>query len=171
MPGKKLLLRSILFCRKFCSDAVFDVLWMSTMYFIGIVLPSAFVAHQPVRRFHWSVCDEPLPGPVRERPGPDELRSSALPVVISVALYFDQMCRGHDRDRVRDACPSPGSSDDRRSVNVTTLPFVVIFVRPVFHMVEYCEPASLPVSKVNFTSAAVNGLPSFHLTPLRTVTT
>src|SRR5262245_582977 len=56
-------------------------------------------------------------------------------------------------------------------VNVTLFPFVVIFVSPVFHIVEYSEPASLPVSNVNFTSAAVNGLPSFHLTPLRTVRT
>ena len=47
MPGKKLLLRSILPWRKFCSDAVFDVLWMSTMCCIGIRIPSAFVAHQP----------------------------------------------------------------------------------------------------------------------------
>jgi hypothetical protein len=36
IPGKKLFERSILLCRKFCSDAVFDVLWMSTMYFIGM---------------------------------------------------------------------------------------------------------------------------------------
>ncbi len=54
---------------------------------------------------------------------------------------------------------------------MTTFPRVLIFVRPVFHIAEYCEPASLPVSNVNFTSAAVNGLPSFHFTPLRTVTT
>ena len=51
------------FCRKFCSDAVFCVLWMSTMYCIGILIPSAFVAHQPFRRFHCSVPDVPLPAP------------------------------------------------------------------------------------------------------------
>jgi hypothetical protein len=39
IPGKKLLLRSIRFCRKFCSDAVFEVLWMSTMWRIGILIP------------------------------------------------------------------------------------------------------------------------------------
>ena len=43
--------------------------------------------------------------------------------------------------------------------------------RPVFHIVENSEPSSLPVSNVNFTSAAVSGLPSFHFTPLRSVTT
>ena len=86
MPGKKLLLRSILFCRKFCSDAVFDVLWMSTMYFIGIFIPRAFVAHQPSRRFHWSVWDEPLPAPYLNGPVPTIFVSSVLPVVISVAL-------------------------------------------------------------------------------------
>src|SRR5512145_2658095 len=63
MPGKKLFERSILFCRKFCSDAVFVVLWMSTRYFMGIRLPSAFSAHQPLRRFHCRVCDDPLPAP------------------------------------------------------------------------------------------------------------
>jgi hypothetical protein len=61
MPGKKLLERSILFCRKFCRDAVFDVLWMSTTYFIGILLPRSFVAHQLVRRLYWRVCDPPAP--------------------------------------------------------------------------------------------------------------
>ena len=58
-----MLLRSIRPWMKFCRDAVFDVLWMSTMCFIHIRLPSAFVAHQPSRRFHCSVCDEPLPPP------------------------------------------------------------------------------------------------------------
>src|SRR4026208_248006 len=63
IPGKKLFERSILFCRKFCSDAVFCVLWMSTMYFIGILMPRSFVAHQLSRRFHCSVPDVPLPAP------------------------------------------------------------------------------------------------------------
>jgi hypothetical protein len=54
---------------------------------------------------------------------------------------------------------------------VTRLPCVEIRCRPVFHIVEYCEPFSLPVSNVNFTSAAENGLPSFHLMPFRSVTT
>ena len=53
----------MLFCRKFCSDAVFCVLWMSTMYFIGILMPRSFVAHQLSRRFHCSVPDVPLPAP------------------------------------------------------------------------------------------------------------
>ena len=53
----------MLFCRKFCSDAVFCVLWMSTMYRIGILAPSAFVAHQSLRRFHCRVPDVPLPAP------------------------------------------------------------------------------------------------------------
>jgi len=84
-----------LFCRKFCSDAVFDVLWMSTRYLIGIVLPSAFVAHQPLRRFHWSVWDPPAPPPYVNGPVPTILLGwSVLPVVISVALYPDQMWRG-----------------------------------------------------------------------------
>ena len=51
------------------------------------------------------------------------------------------------------------------------LPLTLIRVRPVFHIVEYCEPSSLPVSNVNFTSAPVNGFPSFHLTPGRIVRT
>ena len=51
------------FLRKFCSDAVFWVLWMSTRYCIGIFIPSAFVAHQLVRRFHCSVPEVPLPAP------------------------------------------------------------------------------------------------------------
>ena len=53
----------MLFCRKFCSEAVFCVLWMSTMYFIGILMPRSFVAHQLSRRFHCSVPDVPLPAP------------------------------------------------------------------------------------------------------------
>ena len=51
------------------------------------------------------------------------------------------------------------------------MPLTLILVRPVFHIVEYSEPASLPVSNVNFTSAPVSGLPSFHFTPERSVTT
>ncbi len=51
------------------------------------------------------------------------------------------------------------------------LPFTLILERPVFHIVEYCEPSSFPVSNVNFTSAPVNGFPSFHLTPERSVRT
>ena len=51
------------------------------------------------------------------------------------------------------------------------LPLVEIRERPVFHMAEYCEPASLPVSKVNFTSEAVSGFPSLNATPRRSVTT
>ena len=62
-PGKKLLLRSIRPETKFCSDAVLDVLWMSTMFVIHMRLPRAFVAHQPFRRFQIRVCDEPLPPP------------------------------------------------------------------------------------------------------------
>ena len=54
---------------------------------------------------------------------------------------------------------------------LTVLPLVAIFVSPVFHIVESSEPGSLPVSNVNFTSAAVRGLPSFHFTPGRTWTT
>src|SRR3954452_12067780 len=64
IPGKKLLLRSILSCRKFCSDAVFCVLWMSTMYFIaGFGSRRGFDAHQPSRRLYCSVWDEPAPAP------------------------------------------------------------------------------------------------------------
>ena len=73
------------FFRKFCSDAVFWVLWMSTMYCIGIRMPSAFVAHQPARRFHWSVPDVPLPAPYLNGPVPTKYLS-VLPVVISLAL-------------------------------------------------------------------------------------
>ena len=86
-PGKKLFERSILSCRKFCSDAVFCVLWMSTMCAIGIFIPRAFVAHQPFRRSHWRVWDEPLPAAYLNGPVPTIFEtSSALPVVISVAL-------------------------------------------------------------------------------------
>ena len=48
---------------------------------------------------------------------------------------------------------------------LTVLPLTMMFERPVFHIVENSEPASLPVSNVNFTSAPVSGLPSFHFTP------
>ena len=54
---------------------------------------------------------------------------------------------------------------------LTAFPFTPMLWRPVFHIVESSEPSSLPVSNVNFTSAPVNGLPSFHVTPLRSVTT
>ena len=53
----------------------------------------------------------------------------------------------------------------------TMLPAVVMRWSPVFHIVEISEPSSLPVSNVNFTSAAVSGLPSFHVTPGRTLRT
>ena len=56
-------------------------------------------------------------------------------------------------------------------LNLTVRPLVVMLCRPVFHIVENCEPSSLPVSNVNFTSAAVSGFPSFQATPLRKVTT
>ena len=86
MPGKKLLLRSILLWRKFWSDAVFDVLWMSTMYFMGIFLPRALVAHQPSRRFHWSVWEPPLPAPYLNGPVPTIFFvSSVLPLTMSLA--------------------------------------------------------------------------------------
>ena len=75
------------FFRKFCSDAVFAVLWMSTMYFIGIFMPKALVAHQSSRRFHCSVPDVPLPAPYVNGPVPTIFfTSSVLPVVMSVAL-------------------------------------------------------------------------------------
>ena len=61
------------------------VLWMSTMYCIGILIPSALVAHQPSRRFHCSVCDVPLPAPYVNGPVPTNFLS-VLPVAISVAL-------------------------------------------------------------------------------------
>ncbi len=51
------------------------------------------------------------------------------------------------------------------------LPTAVIRWSPVAHMVEYWDPSSFPVSNVNLTSAPVSGLPSFHLTPFRRVTT
>ncbi len=74
---------------------MFDVLWMSTMYFIGMLLPNAFVAHQPARRFHCSVCELPAPAPYLNGPVPTCFeRWPVLPVVISVALYFDQTCFG-----------------------------------------------------------------------------
>src|SRR3990172_10474865 len=95
MPGKKLLLRSMLFWRKFWSDAVFCVLWMSTTYRIGIFIPYAFVAHQPFLRFHCNVPEVPLPAPYLNGPVPTISDTvSVLPVVISVALYPDQMCLG-----------------------------------------------------------------------------
>ena len=63
------------------------MLWMSTMCRIGIRIPSAFVAHQPSRRFHWSVCEPPLPAPYLNGPVPTSLlMSSLLPVVICAAL-------------------------------------------------------------------------------------
>ena len=73
------------FLRKFWSDAVFCVLWMSTMYCIGIFIPSALVAHQLLRRFHCSVPDVPLPAPYANGPVPT-MYLSVLPVVMSVAL-------------------------------------------------------------------------------------
>ncbi len=54
---------------------------------------------------------------------------------------------------------------------LTVLPLVVMLWSPVFHIVESSEPASFPVSNVNFTSAPVRGLPSFHFTPGRTCRT
>ena len=54
---------------------------------------------------------------------------------------------------------------------MTALPRVLIRCKPVFHIVPYWAPSFFWVSKVNFTSAAVSGRPSLHLTPLRTVTT
>ena len=54
---------------------------------------------------------------------------------------------------------------------LTVLPLTMMFERPVFHIVESSEPASLPVSNVNFTSSPVKGLPSLHFTPCRSVTT
>ena len=74
----------MLFCRKFCSDAVFCVLWMSTMYFIGILMPRSFVAHQLSRRFHCSVPDVPLPAPYVNGPVPTKYLS-VFPAVISFA--------------------------------------------------------------------------------------
>src|SRR5688500_6654373 len=95
MPGKKLLLRSILFWRKFWSEAVCELLWMSTMCFMGIRSPSALVAHQLSRRLYWSVCELPAPAAYVNGPVPISIaRSAVFPVVISVALYRDQMCRG-----------------------------------------------------------------------------
>ena len=74
-------------CRKFCSDAVFCVLWMSTMYSIGILIPRAFVAHQPFPPVPLQGWDVPLPAPYLNGPVPTIFEtSSALPVVISVAL-------------------------------------------------------------------------------------
>ena len=75
----------MLFCRKFCSDAVFWVLWMSTMYCIGIRIPTALVAHQLLRLFHCNVWEVPLPAPYVNGPVPTNL-VSVLPVTISVAL-------------------------------------------------------------------------------------
>jgi hypothetical protein len=171
MPGKKLLLRSILFCRKFWSDAVFDVLWMSTTCFIGILTPSARVAHQPSRRLYWSVCELPAPAAYVNGPVPTIFeRSEVLPVVISLALYRDQMWRGTIGIEYRLKSHSWKFGVPRKW-KVTVFARVEIRVRPVFHIVEYCEPASLPVSKVNLTSAAVSGLPSLQLTPRRIVTT
>ncbi len=54
---------------------------------------------------------------------------------------------------------------------MTVRPRVVIRLSPVFHIVPYWAPVFFWVSNVNFTSAAVSGFPSLHLTPLRTVTT
>ena len=54
---------------------------------------------------------------------------------------------------------------------LTVLPLTTMFESPVFHIVEYSEPVSLPVSNENFTSAPVRGLPSLHFTPDRTCMT
>src|SRR3954452_9236161 len=96
IPGKKLLLRSILSCRKFCSDAVFCVLWMSTMYFIaGFGSRPWFEAHQPSRRLYCSVCEEPAPAPYTNGPVPTMFDGlSLLPVAISLAEKLFQMCCG-----------------------------------------------------------------------------
>ena len=50
---------------------------------------------------------------------------------------------------------------------LTVLPLTTMLVRPVFHIVESSEPASLPVSNVNLTSFPVSAWPSLHFTPLR----
>src|SRR5262245_12491983 len=171
MPGKKLFERSILFCRKFCSEAVFEVLWMSTMCFIGIRFPRAFVAHQFARRLNCRVCEPPAPAAYVNGPVPIcFLALSVFPVVISVALYPDQMCRGTIGIEYMFRSHSWKFGVPAKT-KLTVRPFVVIRCRPVFHMVEYWEPSSLPVSNVNLTSAAVSGLPSLQLTPGRSVTT
>jgi hypothetical protein len=60
---------------------------MSTMYFIGIRIPNAFVAHQPSRLFHWSVWLPPIPPPYLNGPVPTAfLTLAVLPETISFSL-------------------------------------------------------------------------------------
>ena len=55
------------------------------------------------------------------------------------------------------------------NVNVTSLPLVVIDLRPLVHNWWKVAVAILPVSNVNLTSAGVSGLPSLQVTPVRIV--